>query len=486
MDQMHELPEPAMGAEVTRTMVDFTQMKSFAEAPLVLREGHGIRVTDVEGRTFIDGLSGTFCANLGHGNERLAEAGARQLGRLAMAAPTLATNDRALELIDVLLGLLPARYSVVKLLSGGSEATENAMKVARQYHKQTGQAGRFKILSHYRAYHGGTGHAIAATGWPTWRAPYEPLAGGFIHLHTPDPYQVPFDAPPFGLSPAEVAARYLRLVEETIELEDPRTIAAIITEPILTSAGVVSPPPGYLHGLRELCDRHGILLIFDEIITAFGRAGTMFAAEQVDAWPDILCLGKGMSAGYAPLSAVVMSTEVAAPFWGEPADLVQFHSGHTYGANPVACAIGTAAIRELLERDLVANAQRQGERLLAGLRTVADRHAAIGDVRGRGLLVGAELVRDPATRERFPASIEPGIRVREAARRRGLLLRASHWMFVLAPPLTLTDAETDEIVGIVSDACDEVLPALDERPVRTEGGALSKGGALTRAAGAGR
>jgi beta-alanine--pyruvate transaminase len=480
VDGMSDRTEPAMRAEVARTMVDFTQMKAFSADPLVLADGAGIRLTDTGGRTYIDGLSGTFCANLGHGNERLAAAGADQLGRLAMAAPTLATNDRALELIAALLGLLPARYSVVKLLSGGSEATENAMKAARQFHKQTGEAGRFKILSHYRAYHGGTGHAIAASGWPTWRAPYEPLAGGFVHLHTPDPYQVPFDAPPFALSPEELAARYLRLVEETIELEDPRTIAAIITEPILTSAGVVIPPPGYLRGLRELCDRYGILLIFDEIITAFGRVGAMFAAEQVDAWPDILCLGKGMSGGYAPLSAVVMSSEVAAPFWGEPADLVQFHSGHTYGANPVACAIGTAAIHEILERDLVANARRQGERLVAGLRAIADRHPAIGDVRGRGLLVGTELVRDRSTRRRFPAALEPGIRVREAARRRGLLLRASHWMFVLAPPLTLTDAETDEIVAIVADACDETLPALEERPDRA-----AADPALARAAGAG-
>jgi adenosylmethionine-8-amino-7-oxononanoate aminotransferase len=172
--------------EVRRTMVDFMQMKSFAEDPLVLTEGEGIHVVDVEGRRYIDGLSGTFCASLGHGNAALADAGAAQLHRLAMAAPTMATNDRALDLIDRLLRLLPDRYSVIKLLSGGSEATESAMKIARQYHKQTGNAGKFKILSHYRSCHGATGHAVAASGWPAWRTPYEPLAGGFIHLHTPD------------------------------------------------------------------------------------------------------------------------------------------------------------------------------------------------------------------------------------------------------------------------------------------------------------
>jgi adenosylmethionine-8-amino-7-oxononanoate aminotransferase len=442
-----------MGEDVRRTMVDFVQMKSFADDPLVLVEGQGIHLVDREGRRYIDGLSGTFCAALGHGNTAIAEVGRAQLGRLAMAAPTLATNDRALELIDRLLGLLPAdRYSVVKLLSGGSEATENAMKLARQYHQQTGRAGRYKILSHYRGYHGGTGHAIAASGWPVWRTPYEPLAGGFVHLHTPDPYR-----PPFDVAPEALAATYLRLVEETVELEDPRTIAALITEPILTSAGVVIPPAEYLSGLRELCDRHGILLIFDEIITAFGRVGSMFAAEQIGVWPDLICLGKGMSGGYAPLSAVVMTPEIAAAFWGEPRDLVQFHSGHTYGANPVACAIGIEAIRQIVADELSANAVRQGERLLAGLRRLREAHESIGDVRGRGLLIGVEFVSDRRTRDRFPEELGVGLRVREAARRRGLLLRASHWMVVLAPPLIVSEAEVEAILEILGASFEEVL-----------------------------
>jgi len=450
-----------MQDRVTRTMVDFAQMKAFAEDPLVLTSGDGIRVTDIEGRTFIDGLSGTFCAALGHGNARLADAGAAQLHRLAMAAPTMATNDRALELIDVLLGLLPGnRYSVIKLFSGGSEATENAMKIARQYHKQTGHATKYKILSHYRAYHGGTGNAVAAGGWPAWRAPYEPLAGGFIHLHTPDPYRMPFD-----VAPGSVAQTYLRLVEETIEMEGPSTIAALITEPVLMSAGVVIPPEGYLPGLRELCDRHGILLIFDEIITAFGRLGRMFASELFETWPDIMCLGKGMSGGYAPLSAVVMTPEIADAFWGDPRDLVQFHSGHTYGANPVACAIGIAAIAEIVERRLDENAARQGDRLMAGLRRAQDRHPAIGNVRGRGLLVGVELTRDRRTRERFPAELEMGVRVRSEARRRGLLLRAGHWMLVLAPPLTITDAEVDEVLAILDESLDAALAGVEDGAV---------------------
>ncbi len=340
----------------------------------------------------------------------------------------------------------------MKLLSGGSEATESAMKMARQYHKQTGNAGKYKILSHYRSYHGATGHAVAASGWPAWRAPYEPLAGGFIHLHTPDPFR-----PPFDVAPERIAATYLRLVEETIELEDPRTIAALITEPVLMSAGVVVPPEGYLPGLRALCDRHGILLVFDEIITAFGRVGSMFAAELLATWPDIMCLGKGLSGGYAPLSAVVLSRDIADAFWGEPRDLVQFHSGHTYGANPVACAIGIAAVEQIVRDGIPANAVIQGNRLQAGLRGLQERHPWIGDVRGQGLLVGVEFIADRASRARFPAEAGIGTRVRDAARRRGLLLRASHWMLVLAPPLTITGPEIDEIVRLLGAALDDVV-----------------------------
>ena len=225
------------------------------------------------------------------------------------------------------------------------------------------------------------------------------------------------------------------------------------------SAGVVIPPAGYLPGLRELCDRHGILLIFDEIITAFGRLGAMFAAELFDTWPDIMCLGKGLSGGYAPLSAVVLDRRIADAFWGEPRDLVQFHSGHTYGANPVACAIGLAAVRQLGRDEIPANAIRRGERLRAGLRRLGERHAWIGDVRGLGLLVGMEFVRDRATRERFPAETAIGIRIRDAARARGLLVRASHWMLVLAPPLTISDDEVDEILAILEAAFDDVVAA---------------------------
>ena len=433
-------------------MVDFLPMKDFADDPLILTEGRGIYVTDIDGRRYVDGLSGTFCVNLGHGNKALAEAATRQYERLALACPTLATSDRALELVKALLDVVPKQYTTVKLLSGGSEVTEAAIKMARQYHKQTGAATRYKVLSHYRAYHGATGHALAAGGWPGWRAAYEPLPGGFIHLHTPDPYRAPFPG-----SPETLGETYAGLVEEVIQLEGPDTIAAFITEPILMSAGVVVPPRDYLPKIRALCDRYNIVLIYDEIITGFGRTGTMFAAEHWNAWPDIFCLGKGMSGGYAPLSANVLTGRLAQAFWGKASEAVQFHAGHTYGGNPVACAVGLAAMRQIAEERVVENAQARGAQAQARLRELATRYPVIGDVRGEGLLIGVEFVEDRKTRARFPLEEQFGLRVREAARRRGLLLRASHWMAALAPPLTISAREMDEVLDLFEASLAETV-----------------------------
>jgi adenosylmethionine-8-amino-7-oxononanoate aminotransferase len=442
---------------VSHIMVDFTQMKSFSEDPLIWAEGDGIWLTSIDGKRYIDGLSGTFNLSLGHNNKALIEAGSRQLARLAMATPTMGTSDRALELADLLLKITPDEYTTMKVLSGGSEAIEAAIKMARQYHKQSGVATKFKIMSHYRGFHGATGNAVAATGWPAWKVPYEPFPYGFIHLPTPDPYRPTFG----GETLDEIGDRYADWVEEVIELEGPSTIAAFISEPVLMSAGAVVPPRRYFERVRELCDRHQIIFVFDEIITGFGRTGTMFASEQLNIWPDLLVLGKGISSGYAGLSAVLLKDKFAETFWGEPEDLVHFYSGHTYGANPVACAIGIATIEQMLDGRIAANARARGEQARARLRSIQERLPAIGDVRGVGLLVGAELVEDQATKKRFPAEMNVGIRIREAAKKRGLLLRCSHWMVVLAPPLTTTEAEMDDILDRLEESLVEVLEPIE-------------------------
>jgi adenosylmethionine-8-amino-7-oxononanoate aminotransferase len=220
---------------------------------------------------------------------------------------------------------------------------------------------------------------------------------------------------------------------------------------------VVVPPREYLPRVRELCDRYDIVLIYDEIITGFGRTGKLFAAEHWDAWPDIFCLGKGISGGYAPLSANLLTTRIGQVFYGSAVDQVQFHAGHTFGGNPVASAVGIAAIRQILDDGIVEASRVRGAQVMARLRKMQGRLPVIGDVRGEGLLIGVEFVRDPVTRERYPADVNFGIRVREAARRRGLLLRASHWMLAFAPPLTITAAEVDDMLDVFEASLDEVL-----------------------------
>jgi adenosylmethionine-8-amino-7-oxononanoate aminotransferase len=443
-------------------MVDFMPMRSFSADPLILTEGDGVRVRDIDGRWYLDGLSGTFCLSLGHGNAAVIEAATRQLSRLVMAAPTMATSDRSLELARMLLTIVPERYTHLKWASGGSEAIEAAIKMTRQFQKQANDPRKFKVLSHYRAYHGVTGQAMAASGWPYLRNAFEPLAGGFVHLHTPDPVRHPFGP---GVTPETLGATYAGLVEEVIELEGPETIAAFITEPILMSAGVVVPPRDYLPRIRALCDDHDILLIYDEIITGFGRTGTLFGAELFDAWPDILVVGKGISGGYAPLSATIVTERIAESFWTSDGEDRHFQAGHTFAGTPLACAIGLAAIGEIIGRDLPANARARGDQARQRLRRRLADVGIVGDIRGEGLLIGLELVEDRVSMARIPAAERLGMRIRDVARRNGLLVRASHWFVAMAPPLTTSPDEMDEMVDRLVASVREVLDERDRRRI---------------------
>jgi adenosylmethionine-8-amino-7-oxononanoate aminotransferase len=442
--------ERARAAELSRqVMLDFMQMRGFVDDPLVIERAEGVRVWDTDGKSYIDGLSGIFVVNMGHNRAEIVDAMIAQLRSVAFA-PQMATSVPELELGDLMMRLTPSRYTQVKFFSGGSEATEGAIKMARQYHRQTGNPGKYKVLTHYRGYHGATGHSMAATGWPRYRASFEPMAPGFVKMHTPDSYH-----PIVDVAPEALGAAYARLVEEQVVMEGPETVAMIMTEPLMMSAGVIVPPAGYLAALRDIADRYDVLLVFDEVITGFGRTGPLFCMEHSGVEPDLFCCGKGMSGGYAPLSGIVISQKVAEAFWGDPADLVQFHAGHTFGGNPLACAAGVAATRLLVEGGVLENGQRVGAYAKRKLAELARRHATVGDVRGEGLMLGLEFVQERGTRARFGEEIAFGNRVATAARKRGALLRASPWFTSVAPPLTATEAEIDELVQILDGAIDE-------------------------------
>lgn len=438
---------------VSHTMVDFNQMKTFAKDPLILREGKGIRVVDVAGREYVDGISGVFAMSLGHSAEPVIEAITRQLRTLAFSSPIMSTNERALELVGELIRLTGGRMQHVKLFGSGSEATEAAMKMARQYHHQSGASGRYKIFSFYQSYHGATLGALSATGWPKLKTAYEPLAPGFLHVHPPicgrrvDSHDH-----------AECGQRTLRDLREAIIAEGTETVAAVILEPVMLTGGVRFPPPGFLEGLRELCDDTGVLLIFDEIVTGFGRLGAWFAAELFGVWPDLMCVGKGISAGYAPLSAVLMTEKVGSAFWGDPDENRQFQAGHTHAANPVSAAAGLATIRTIEEQSVLANVKRAGGLLAARLAALEEECDQIGEVRGAGLLYGVEFVESRQANRRLSDSVPFATAVQREARKRGLLVRASPHIASMAPPLVITP---DEVEGL-ADAFTESVRVIAE------------------------
>jgi adenosylmethionine-8-amino-7-oxononanoate aminotransferase len=426
--------------DTSQLMVDFTQMKSFGQNPLILERGEGIRVTDVFGQTYIDGLSGVFTVNLGHGLQEIVDVAVEQARKIAFTAPTMATNPPAIRLAELLINITPPQYTTVKFFTGGSEANEAAIKLARQYWLQVDRPRKYKIISRYRSYHGGTGQAMAASAQTAWKWKFEPFAPGFIHVTPP---ARPGCAACRRADACTMAC--LDLLEQAIVEEHPETVAAVIAEPVMLSAGVHVPHPEYFPRLREICDQHDVLLIFDEIITGFGRTGRLFAAERVGAWPDIISCGKGISGGYAPLSAILIADRIGQAFWGEPEAGVQFWAGHTFGGNPVASAVGEAAVRYLLDHDLIGNADRVGNYLADHLRDLAADQPAIAEVRGIGMLRGVA----------FTSPI--GHAVYDAARRLGLLTRpGADWVGV-APPLCTTKEEADEIAAILEEAIDEVV-----------------------------
>jgi len=437
------------------TIPDLQQMTSFLQQPLIFDRAEGVHLWDVDGRHYWDGLSGVFVAAVGHRNRRVIDAITAQLERLSFAPPLHGTNAPAVRLSARLAELAPGDLNCVKLLSSGSEATETAVKLCRQYWKQAGAPTRYKVISRYYAYHGSTLGAMAASGTPGRRVPFEPLPGGYVHIPTVHCYRCPYgrEYPACGIFCAE----YLRQV---IALEGPETVAAVIVEPIGNTGGILVPPPEYLPRLREICDAFGVLLIFDEMITGMGRTGRMFAAETFGVTPDVLCLGKGLASGYAPLAATIWSDRMQSAFLGPAGAGLEFGDAHTFSGHPIAATAGLACIDEILDRDLLAAARTRGAQLEGRLRAMGERFGVAGEVRGKGLLWGVELVRDRATKEPFPPEASIGHRIGEEAQRRGLICRHDvHWI-AMAPPLITAPDELDAMCDILEESAAAVLDDL--------------------------
>jgi adenosylmethionine-8-amino-7-oxononanoate aminotransferase len=428
------------------------QMAEWSKSPLLMARADGVCYWDAAGKRYLDALSGIYVVSVGHNNRRVLDAIRRQLDTLCFSPPMHGSNPVAVQLATLLAELAPGDLDAVKLQCGGSEVTEAAIKLARQYHRLRGEPGRYKVISRYLSWHGSTMGALSASGLKSRKTVNEPLAPGFVHVFPPTCYRCPF-----GKSYPDCGVTCATLGGDVIEMEGPATVAAVMVEPIGHTGGIIDPPPEYLPILREQCSRHGVLLIFDEIITGAGRTGHLFAAETFGVVPDVLCTAKGLSGGYAPLSAMICRREIADAFWGPIETNPGFVEGHTFEGNPISCAAGLAVLREIVERDLCGNARRLGALLRAGFEKLAAKYGIIGDIRGKGLLMGVEFVQDPKTKAPFPPGVNIGQRIGRRALANGLLCRFDpHWL-AFGPPLVTTEEQLGEMLAVLDRSMEEEL-----------------------------
>ncbi len=432
----------------------FTRQSSYQHSPVpTIVRGEGARIFDVHGKSYLDGLSGLFVVQAGHGRRELAEAASRQAGELGFFPLWSYATPPAIELADRLADLAPGDLNKVFFTTGGGEAVETAWKLAKQYFKLTGRPYKYKVISRAVAYHGTPQGALSITGIPEAKKYFEPLVPGAHKVPNTNFYRAPEhgdDIEAFGRWAADA-------IDQAIEMEGPDTVACVFLEPVQNSGGCFPPPPGYLQRVREICDKHDVLLVSDEVICAFGRLGTTFACDKFGFVPDMITCAKGMTSGYSPIGACIVSDRIAEPFWTGPD---YFPHGYTFGGHPVSAAVAMANLdifdREGLNEHVLNNA--------SAFRATLDKLSdlpIVGDVRGDGYFYGIELVKDKASKETFnDDECERLLRgfLSKALFDAGLYCRADDRgdpVVQLAPPLIIGQAEFDEIEQILRSVLTE-------------------------------
>jgi adenosylmethionine-8-amino-7-oxononanoate aminotransferase len=411
---------------------------------LIITQAEGAWVTDIDGNRYLDGMSGLWCVNTGYGRKELAQAAYEQLVEMPYY-PLSQSHLPAIKLAEKLNEWLGDDY-VIFFSNSGSEANEAAFKIVRQYHLQKGNPGRYKFISRYRAYHGNSMGALAATGQAQRKYKYEPLAQGFLHVAPPDIYRNPNDQQ--TLASAEEMDRVM-----TWELSE--TIAGVIMEPIITGGGILMPPDGYMAKVKEICEKHGALLICDEVICGFGRTGKPFGFMNYGVKPDIVTMAKGITSGYLPLSATAVKREIYEAYIGTE-DYDRFRHVNTFGGNPAACALALKNLEIMESENLVERSRVLGEQLLQELEVLKE-HPNVGDIRGKGLLLGIELVIDKQTKE--PASVDLVNRVITLCKEKGLLVGKNgdtvagyNNILQLSPPLSITEDDFKFIIKCMKES----------------------------------
>jgi adenosylmethionine-8-amino-7-oxononanoate aminotransferase len=455
-DHAADLASDSLEARARRHLwLHFTRMSSYQgnDVPVIVR-GSGQYVYDTRGKRYLDGLSGLFVTQIGHGRTEVAEAGARQASELAYFPLWSYAHPRAIELAERLANLAPGDLNRVFFTTSGSEAVESAWKMAKQYFKIIGQPGRYKVLSREIAYHGTSMGALAVTGLPDIKTPFEPLPPGGVRVPNTNFYRAPGfvadDVTAFGRWAADE-------IERAILREGPESVAAVYLEPVQNSGGCFPPPPGYFARVREICDRYGVLLISDEVICAFGRLGYYFGSQRYGYQPDVITFAKGITSGYAPLGGMLVRDRLMEPFANGPAT---FLHGVTFAGHPVSAAVALANLDVFEKEDLLGSVRANEDAFRATLGKLNDL-PIVGDVRGDGYFYGIEMVKEKTTRETF--SDEESERLlrgflSHALYDAGLICRADDRgdpVIQLAPPLTCTQEHFDEMEQILRSVLTE-------------------------------
>jgi len=418
--------------------------------PYIFVKGDGCYVYDIDGNRYLDTFASLLTTICGHGRPEVARAVQEQMSQLEFFPNYVdGFSIPAIRLARKLADLTPGDLSVTFYVNDGSEACEAAIKMARQYFWEQGQRTRRKVIFRRYGYHGATMGGLSATGLPWFREPFEPLVPGFTSVMPPYCYRCEL-----GLEPASCNLACLKNTEAIIRWEGPQTVAAIIVDPVAGSnTGYPVPPGGYLQGLRDICDKYGILLIFDEVQTGFAKTGKWFCCEHWGVVPDIMAIGKGFSGGYIPLGATITTPRVAEVFKQPGSEL---RHGHTYSGHPTACAAALANIGIIEREGLVEKAASMGAYLRSRLEELYD-YPIVGDVRGIGMLLAVELVADKKTREYIDPRLAVGTWIRNRCYEMGIILRNNGEILVLAPALILTREQVDEIVSALHKAIPEAI-----------------------------
>ena len=455
---MFDLPDDEI-LPLSKEHVFWTWSAQAKVAPLPVKTAKGVYFWDTAGNRYLDFNSMTMCVNIGHGDERVIEAMVAQARELPYAAPGMATKVRAIASQLVAEVSPGGALSKVLFTLGGADANENAIKLARGY------TGKFKVLTRYRSYHGASAGAMGLTGDPR-RVAWEPgLMPGVVHFLDPYRYRSTFHRTNPDISEADFCQDYLNHLDEIIRYEGPETIAAILMESVTGTNGIIIPPDGYMQGVRALCDRYGIVMIADEVMSGFGRTGKWFAVDNWGVVPDIMTMAKGLTSAYAPLGAVAMKPEIAEAF-----NERTFESGLTYTAHPVSLAAAVANIAVIREDKLVEHAAALGLVMNRMLKDLGEAHPSVGEVRSIGLFGIIELVRDRKTKEPMApwnGSSPEMVRLRKTCLEHGLYVY-THWHNVLIiPPLPITEVQLQEGFVVLDEALEEIDKAVrgDKSPL---------------------